>query len=281
MKRHAIYIFVWSLVNGLLVVSILLAIYSMAWEYSTRRYLKGFSDAIVPLSSPTEEKVDAILTWMKLGPSRRTVSDSLEYLSRDPATTLNYHELLKTCGTATNAFVNLANTSHLPARRLLLLDGNWSVKHVVAEVELNDRWVVVDPSFRITFRDANGRSLTREEMVDPLVFKQATEGIPDYLPEYTFERTAHVRVAKLPYVGSILRIWLNRLWPGWSDSVLWTNLLERESFASMVAAFLSVICLLLIRLSLRWYGEYRLGFRIFRARERIALAARTLLRGPN
>jgi len=280
MKRHPIYRFVWSLVNGLLAVSILLAIYSMAWEYSTRRYLKGFSDAIVPLSAPAEQKVEAILTWMKLGPSRKISSDSLEYFTRDPTTTLNYQELLKTCGTATNAFVNLSNSSDLPARRLLLLNRSWSVKHVVVEVEIDGRWVVVDPAFRTIFRDASGRLLTREQLLDPLVFKQATEGIPDYLPEYTFERTTHVRVAKIPYVGPILRGWLNRLLPGWSSSLFWTFLLERDSFAAMVTAFLCVILLLLTRAPLRWYGEKRLGFRMFRARERMAHVARTLVRGP-
>lgn len=219
MKRHPIYLSACYLVNILLVLSTLFAIYSIVWEYSTRRYLKGFSDAVVPLSAPSEEKIGAILTWMKLGPSRRIASDSLEYLTRDPTTTLNYRELLKTCGTATNAFVNLANTSGLPARRLLLMDRNWTVVHVVAEVELDGRWVVVDPSFRTVFRDALGRPLTRGDLQDPTVFKQATESVPDYLPEYTFERTAHVRVSKVPYVGPIVESGLDRLIPGWSNSL--------------------------------------------------------------
>jgi hypothetical protein len=280
MKRHPIYLFFWYLVNALLVLSILLAIYSAFWEYSTRRYLKGFSDAVVPLSAPDAEKVDAILTWMKLGPSRKIATDSLEYLIRDPTTTLNYQELLKTCGTATNAFLNLANTSQLPARRLLLMDKNGNVVHVVAEVQLNNRWVVVDPAFRTAFRDASGRLLTRDELTDPHIFKQATEKLPDYLPEYTFDRTAHVRVAKIPYIGKMLRSDLGRELPGWSESLVWTFLLERESFAATVATLALVIFLFLIRLPLRWYGENRLGIRMLRAGERIAQATKTLLRGP-
>ncbi len=280
MRLHPFYKSAWYLVNALIMLLIPLAIYSMVWEYSTRRYLKGFSDAVVPLSSPAEEKIGAILTWMKLGPSRIIASDSLEYLVRDPTTTLNYRELLKTCGTATNAFVNLANTSGFPARRLLLMDRNWNVVHVVAEVELNGRWIVVDPSFRTIFRDAQGRLLTRDDLLDPNILKQATGNLPDYLPEYNFERTAHVRVTKILYVGPILQSGLNHLLPGWSDSLFWTFLLERESFAVMVAATLFVSVLLVIRLALLWYGENRLGFRMFRAGERITQAARTLLRGP-
>lgn len=280
MKRHPVYILTWYFVNSLLAASILLAIYSTAWEYSTRRYLKGFCDAIVPLAASEEKKVEAIVTWMKLGPSRLVASDSLEYLTRDPSITLNYRELLRTCGTATNAFVNLANTAHVPARRLLLMDRNGSVKHVVAEVDLDGRWVVVDPSFRTVFRSADGRLLSREELLEPFIFKKATEDIPDYPPEYSFERTAHVRVARIPYIGPMLLSLLDRLWREWSDSILWTYLLERESFAAMVTATLSVILLLLIRLSLRWYGENRLGFRLFHARRRMAYVAKTLLRGP-
>jgi hypothetical protein len=270
----------WNLVNALVMLLIPLAIYSMVWEYSTRRYLKGFSDAVVPLSAPAEEKIEAILTWMKLGPSRIVASDSLEYLLRDPATTLNYQELLKTCGTATNAFVNLANTSGLPARRLLLMDRNGNVVHVVAEVELDDRWVVVDPSFRTIFRDPHGRLLTRDDLLDPIILKQATQNIPDYLPAYTFENTAHVRATKIPIVGALLQRGLDRLLPGWSDSLFWTFLLERESFAVMVATTLLVDFLLVIRLPLIWYGENRLGVRMFRVGERITQAARTLFRGP-
>ena len=280
MRLHPFYKSAWYLVNALIMLLIPLAIYSMVWEYSTRRYLKGFSDAVVPLSAPPEEKIGAILTWMKLGPSRKIASDSLEYLVRDPTTTLNYRELLKTCGTATNAFVNLANTSGFPARRLLLMDRNWNVVHVVAEVELNGRWIVVDPSFRTVFRDAQGRLLTRDDLLDPNILKQATENLPDYLPEYTFERTAHVRATKIPYVGPILQSGLNHVFPGWSDSLFWTYLLERESFAAMVAATLFVSFLLVIRFALLWYGEKRLGFRMFRAGERMTQAARTLLRGP-
>ena len=40
---------------------------------------------------------------------------------REPEESLNYASLLKVCGSATNAFVNLANAGGLPARRLLLM----------------------------------------------------------------------------------------------------------------------------------------------------------------
>ena len=66
---------------------------------------------------------------------------------RDPEDTLNYSGLLHVCGSATNAFVNLADSSGLRARRLLLLSPRGTASHVVAEVSLDGRWVVVDPVF--------------------------------------------------------------------------------------------------------------------------------------
>ena len=282
MRRHPVYICVWYLANVLLAVSILLLVCAMVWEYSTRKYLEGFSDAVIPLEASPEQKVEAILLWMEHGPARMSAfGGSLEYQHRDPATTLNYDQLLRACGTATNAFVNLSNISRVPARRLLLMGGNWSAKHVVAEVRLDGRWIVVDPTFRAVFRGVDGQLLTREELLDPDTFKHAIERIPGYPPVYSFERTAHVRVPRLPYVGTLFRTSLNRLSPDWSDSVFWSLLFERESFAASVSAILLVVFLLLARLALRWFGERRLGIQMFRARANLAEASRALIRGPS
>ena len=48
MRHHPIYMGFWYLANVLLAVSILLLICAMVWEYSTRKYLEGFSDAVIP-----------------------------------------------------------------------------------------------------------------------------------------------------------------------------------------------------------------------------------------
>jgi len=98
-----------------------------------RWYLDGFSDAIVPNSLPPEQKVEAILNWMRAEPSRAIASDPDALSKRDPETTLTYKQLLNVCGTATNAFLNLARSSDLRVRRLLLLAPDRTTKHVVAE----------------------------------------------------------------------------------------------------------------------------------------------------
>jgi hypothetical protein len=271
-QANALFRSVWYAGNILLILTILLAAYSAVWEYSTRKYLKGFSDAIVPVSATPEQKGEAILDWMSKGPSRNQASLNPSTPDRDPADTLNYASLLRVCGSATNAFVNLSDSAGLAARRLLLLDSNRVTKHVVAELLVDRRWIVVDPAFRVIFRGADGSLLTREQLSDPATFAAATRDIRNYEPTYTFESTAHVRIARLGWIGVPVRGILNRLLPGWEDSTSVSLLLERESLATLVIALILIFVLGLVRVGLRWYGERRLGFRPLRVRQQIRRA---------
>jgi hypothetical protein len=274
--HHPVFRLIWFAGNVLLILSILLVAYSAAWEYSTRRYLKGFSDAVVPASATPEEKIEAILNWMSSGPARRQSGPADLSQHRDPIEALNYASLLKVCGSATSAFVNLADSAGLTARRLLLLDSRQLTKHVVAEVLIEGRWIVVDPAFRVVHRDASGRSLTRQELIDPAVFAAATSGIRGYSPAYTFDRTCHIRLARLGPVGSLLRYTLDRLLPGWEDSATMTLMVERESFAVLVASMVLAIILTLLRISLRWYSRRKFGIHLPFVRDRLRQASAVL-----
>jgi|ERR1700735_736282 hypothetical protein len=275
--RHPVFRSVWLAVNVLLVVSLLLAVYSAGWEFSTRRYLKGFSDAIVPATSPGDEKVEAILHWMAHGPARRrSQSDALQG-DRDPTDTLNYEALLQVCGTATNAFINLVDTGHMEVRRMLLVDSRQMTKHVVAEVLVDGRWIVVDPTFRVVLRGADGKALTREELSDPANLAVATRDLRGYDPSYTYDQVVHIRLARFPILGSLVRRILDRAVPGWEDTPFMTLLVERESFAAMVSSFLLLVFLILLRISLRWYGEKRLGVHSIRIRQQLRRACHAFM----
>jgi hypothetical protein len=269
-RPHALFRAVWYSGNILLIFAVMLAAYSAVWEYSTRKYLKGFSDAVVPYHASTETRVEAILRWMSEGPARQLAGPASP--DRDPVDTLNYASLLQICGSATNAFVNLADSAGIPARRLLLLDSRQMTMHVVAEVLIDGRWIVVDPTFRSIFRGSDGGLLTREQLVDPAVFSAATQGVRGYLPEYTFDHTVHVRIARLGLMAQPLRRSLNLVLPGWEDSSALSLLLERESLATMVAAIILVFLLTLLRVGLRGYGERRLGIRPIRVRQQVRQA---------
>ena len=279
-QRHRIFRGVWWSANFLLLVAVAALVYSGGWEYSVRRYLDGFSDAIVPDSEPAGQQVQAILDWMRRGPPRLVVSDPSALPGRDPETTLNYQQLLSVCGTATNAFLNLARSNGLSARRLLLLTPDGRAKHVVAEVLIDGRWVVADPAYRILLRDANGRLLTREDLRNPAALAEATSAVPNYPKDYTYEKFAHVRLTRLPMQGFHLRWILDKVLPGWEERLDWTLLLERESFFALCASAFAFFVFVLARILLGWYADHRLKIPRFRLRSQFLRAGTTFFRVP-
>jgi Transglutaminase-like superfamily len=270
----------WWTVNLLLAISVAFLLYSCVWDFSVRRYLDGFSDAIVPNAAPPGLKVEAILKWMRNGANRAVSPDPESLAHRDPETTLAYQKLLRECGTATNAFLNLARSSDLQVRRLLLLGPDGRAKHVVAEVLIDGRWIIVDPAYRTLMRDKQGHPLTRTEMRDPATFAEATQGIPNYSPEYTYDRIAHMRLARLPLDGFHLRRLLNIVYPGWEEAFDWSLFLERESYAALAASIFLVGLFLFLRFSLAWYGDRRLRAPRSHLRESVLRAGAALLSNP-
>lgn len=217
----------------ILILSLALAAYSIVWEYSTRSYLRGFSDAVIPASATPMGKIGAILQWMSYGPGREPSEPADMFRDRDPSDTLNYTSLLRTCGSATNAFINLADTAGLSARRLLLRNSQGVVTHVVAEVLVGGRWIVVDPAFRRIMRGADGQPLTHEELMDPATLAFATRGLPGYQPEYNYQNTTHLHLSRLP-LGDRAEKVLDRLFPGWDASPVISLIVERSSLATVV-----------------------------------------------
>ena len=266
-KRHLIFRVVWRGVNLLLAVVVVSSMYAGVREYSVRQYLKGFSDAVVPEAAAPEQKVQAILAWMKTGPERYIAVDPAELSARDPENTLNYRQLLSVCGTATNAFLNLARSGGLNVRRLLLLTPQRNTKHVVAEVLVGGRWIIVDPTYRVLLRDAHGQLLTRSELRNPGVFAEAISAVPGYPREYNFDHFAHVRLARLPLDGMGLRRMLDGAVPGWDEAVDWSLLLERQSFLVLVVSICMTLLFLLLRAVLAWYADSRLRIPRFHLRE--------------
>jgi hypothetical protein len=263
---------VWWSSNALLAAALFALVYTGVREFSVRRYLDGYSDAIVPNFLPAEEKVEAILNWMRAEPSRGIAESPDTLARRDPEMTLNYAQLLRVCGTATNAFLNLARASDLQVRRLLLLTPDRNAKHVVAEVLINQRWVIVDPSYRVIMKDAQGRFLTRKDLQNPAIFEQAVSVIPNYPREYNYERFAHIRLARLPLEGLHLRKLLDSIYPGWDEAVDWSLLLERQSFFYLVLAVAATLFFSMLRFVLAWYVDSRLRMPRFHLREHMIRA---------
>ena len=264
----------------MLAVAALSLIYAGAREYAVRQYLKGFSDGIVPEPAAPEQKVEAILAWMRSGPPRAVATDPSALPARDPETTLNYRQLLAVCGTATNAFLNLSRSAGLTTRRLLLLTPERTTKHVVAEVLIDSRWVVVDPTYRVMFRDAAGTLLTRRDLQNPTVFAAAIRAAPGYPAVYDFQRFAHVRLSRLPFQGLHIRRILDSVYPGWEEAVDWSLLLERESFFLLFVSATMTVVFLFLRIVLAWYADRRLHVSRFHLREHILRAGVAFFSAP-
>jgi hypothetical protein len=153
-------------------------------------------------------------------------------------------------------------------------------KHVVAEVLIDGRWVIADPAYRVLWRDAAGHLLTREDLRNPAVFAQAIQAVPQYPKEYTYERFAHVRVARVPLLGLRLRWLLDQALPGWEERLDWTLLLERESFFVLCVSGIAFSFFLVVRLLLGWYADHRLKMPRFRFRARFLRAGSTFFHAP-
>ena len=222
-----------------------LFVYGIAWNFSTRRYLTGFADAIIPLAGSPQEKTEALLGWFHDEPQRNdspaSGSEGLLH-DRDAVNIVQNTRLLKVCGSASNAFMNLADASGLKVRRLLLLDHSGGTMHVVAEVLWGDRWIVVNPQQGLMFKDHLGRALTKEELRNPEVFQDAISMMPGYDPTYTFDHTIHLRLERIPILGSYLRRLLDRLAPRWEESINWSYFPENPALWLM---FISLPLLLL------------------------------------
>jgi len=279
-RQHGAFRVIWWSSHLLLVTAFVAMLYSCVREYSVRRYLDGFSDAIVPDGQPAEQKVQAILNWMSAEPSRTIAANPGALATRDPEITLTYRQLLNVCGTATNAFLNLARSSDLRVRRLLLLSPEHTTKHVVAEVLIGGQWIIVDPTYRVIMKDSRGRYLTRGDLRNPAMFSEAVSAIPNYPREYNYESFAHVRLARLPLDGLHLRGLLGSLYPGWDEAVDWSLLLERESFFYLVLSAAAAMFFLLLRAGLAWYADHRLRIPRFRLREHTVRAGAAFFSAP-
>jgi len=150
---------------------VLLATASLAMLYScVREYFRApVSRRLLgrdwwPNSLPAEHKSRSHFERMRARAvaSNTTIRSHCETRSGDDAPPT---ATVDVCGTATNAFLNLARSSDLRVRRLLLLTPDRRTKHVVAGSSDRRTVIIVDPTFR-SHEDAWGRYLTRSELAE-------------------------------------------------------------------------------------------------------------------
>jgi hypothetical protein len=193
---------------------------------------------------------------------------------RDPVRILSYTELLEDCGTSASVLIAAADRLGMKSRRLLLLDERNEAVHVTTELLIDGRWVVADAAFHTFMRDAHGRLLTKEELRVPQTFQEAISNIPGYDPTCGFDRTAHVRIERIPLLGRLFRKGLDRVDPDWDDSPFLSQVVSRYSLAQVVLSLPLLIFCIVARFVLSWYGAARWGIRRVRLRDRLARATK-------
>jgi hypothetical protein len=277
MKGHRLFRLFWGSANGLIVLSLAGLLYGLGWEYSTHRYLQGFVNAIIPLNGSPEEKCQALLQWLVRTPGRLTGYAQGPVSRRDPEALLSDAQALNYCGRSTAAFISLAARAELKSRRLLLINPAGVTNHVVAEVKLGGRWVVVDPTFGVMFRDPSGRLLTKQELEDPEVFQDAISRIPGYPPAYSFAHTSYLHLGVLPMVSRFLGGKLRRFLDGSEVVGDWAYVTEHASIWPVAASLFLLGLVVPARAILAWYLRKRLGITPVRFRERLKAVGQGIL----
>jgi hypothetical protein len=161
-----------------------------------------------------------------------------------------------------------------------LLSPDRTAKHVVAEVRIDGRWVIVDATYRAFMKDAQGRLLTRADLQDPRIFHEASSLIPGYITAFSYESVAHVRVGALPFLGTRVRRALDAVFPGWEESLDWSLLLERRSFAYFFLSVWALLFFLFLRIVLAWLADHRLRVSRLRLRDSLTRATATFFSTP-
>jgi hypothetical protein len=252
-------------------------LYGLVWNYSIDRYLQGFADAVLPGQSTPQQDAETLMTWFFQESSHLDNSANVS-ASRDPVVVLRHSRLLRTCGTSVNAFVNLAKAAGLKSRRLLLLDSSGNTMHVVAELYIDGRWVVVDPVYRIFFRDSSGNLLNAEQLRDPKIFQDAVGRISGYRPWYNFDRSSHVRLEYVPVIGRALRRLLHAAFSQWDDAGDWGYLPEHPALVLVLESLVLLLITMSMSVALRRYRRNKLGIGSH-VRDRVADPGRVSISG--
>jgi len=107
------------------------------------------------------------------------------------------------CGSATNAFLNLTRSAGVESRRSCWLTHS-APRNTVAEVYIDDAGsLLTQPTARLS-RMLTAICFTRRNLQNPAFFARPPAD-PRYIPDYSYESYAHVRLAALPLHGFHIR----------------------------------------------------------------------------
>jgi hypothetical protein len=132
----------------------------------------------------------------------------------------------------------------------------------------------------VTGKDRGANLLTRRELQDPAIFREATSLIPNYVQDYNYESFSHVRVAAVPLRGFYIRRQLDRFFPGWDEYLDWSLLLERRSFLFFFLTVNALLALLMLRVIFALLADHHFRVPRFRLRHHLSRAIAAFFSTP-
>jgi hypothetical protein len=234
--QAALFRFLALVANAVAIMSVGLLLYGSVWTYATAQYTAGFADSIVTANETAYQKCEALLKWVAHTPP--SIRACFYAAHRSPFRILPESHGPYDCRSYTNAFVKLATASGIGSRSVIPLGSAEMTKHVLAEVWLDDHWVIVDPTFGAFFIDRDGRLLSKSDLRDPAAFEAAIANIPGYEAEDDFSHATHIHLELLPVFGHQLRRALDYVNPAWDDAADWGYLPDHPALWPILASLI-------------------------------------------
>lgn len=128
------------------------------------------------------------------------------------------------CGSFTSVVGRLLVSAGYPIRILQMHCGPDPACHILLEVQLDGRWVVVDPSYNLLFQNTDG-SIASYDQLHHNFSAYAAQTPRDYNPAYRFEDARRTNWDKIPVLMPLLRGLLNA-----TMGETWTNELSLRAW---------------------------------------------------
>jgi transglutaminase superfamily protein len=194
---------------GVLAISSLLCLWQLALFTVDSSFVDGICAVVARPESPPEQRAMQLFRWVnsyddeELSSSAATPPRGL----LTPRAMIEHRAYFRAnCGSKAWLLAILARHAGLQARELRLCDARHEARHVVCEVLIGSRWLVLDPTVDLDFRRRDGQLATAAELRDPALLAVNARRADYYdLQRWQFTHAERLHFEKVPLVGGLLR----------------------------------------------------------------------------
>jgi hypothetical protein len=203
------------LLLSLLAISSLLCLWQLALFAVDSSFVDGICAVVARPDLPAEQRTLQLFRWVNTYDDDAMPSSA----ATPPRGLLTPRAMIEhrayfraNCGSKAWLLAILARHAGLQARELRLCDAHHLARHVVCEILVGNRWVVLDPTVDLDFRRRDGQLATADELRDPVLLAinaRRAEYYDRQLWQFTHAERLHFE--KVPLVGGLLRRLASRL----------------------------------------------------------------------